>query len=138
MEQFTKNIQLVATKFPYVFTVALKLDHQTRYIGKLDKAGDGTFTTKRTERHIHRLTNSLGVNLELLQRFTFKWIVISYCGNKLVTSRNYFLKHGKVFNFEKSGYEKQAFLNLSLFGEDKAQLFERSLCQQGNLFNEAA
>lgn len=138
MNQYIQNIELIPTKFPYVFNVSLKLDHQTRYIGKLDKASEGTFSAKRTEKHLHRKTNSLGINLELLQRFNFKWIVISFCGNKLVTSRNYFLQYGKVFNFEKSGYEKQCFLTLDLWSEDKAQLFECSLSQQGNLFNEAA
>lgn len=134
MQQDTKNIELCPTKFPYVFNVSLKLDHQTRYIGKLDKAGDGTFTAKRAEKHLHLKTNSLGVNLELLQRFDFKWIVIFYCEEKLVTTRNFFLHHGRVFSFQKAGFERQCFLKLDFFGEVKAIQYEREQKSQQDLF----
>jgi hypothetical protein len=133
-----QNICLIASKFSYVFNVVLKLAHQTRYIGRLDQAGEGTFTTKRSEKHLHRKTNSLGVNLELLQRFNFKWIVIDYCGKKLETTRNFLLYHGSVFDFKKAGFEKQCFLKLNLFGRDKAEAFDRTILSQGDLFSQAA
>jgi hypothetical protein len=80
-KQYTERIQLFPTKSPYVFTVALRLDHQTRFIGKLDKAGEGTFiSNKRTEKHLFEKLSGLGVNLELLQRYKFRWVVVPYCG----------------------------------------------------------
>ena len=138
MEQFTKNLSLIPTKYPHVFNVQLKLDHETRYIGKLDKAGEGTFSTKRTPKLLFRKTNSLGINLELLQRFDFKWIVISYCGKRLVTTKNYFLSHGKVFTFRKAGFEEQCFLPLDLWGAERAIAYERSVCSQAELFSNVA
>ncbi len=133
-----QRIILSPTKLKSVWTVELHLPFETRYVGKLDKAGEGTFICKRKEKHLHWKTNSLGVNLELLQRFDFRWICIEYCGRKLFTTKLYILHHGKVFTFDKSGFETQAFLPLEAWGQDKALEFERHLNSQGNLFNEAA
>lgn len=133
-----QKISLSPTKHPSVWTVELRLPFETRYVGKLDKAGEGTFLSKRTEKHLHRKTNSLGVNLELLQRFDFRWICIEYCGRKLFTTKLYLLHYGKVFTFDKSGYESQVFLELNAWGHDKALEFEKQLCSQGGLFEAAA
>ena len=74
------------------------------------------------------LTNSL---------FLFKFIVIFYDGKTLVTSRKYFLTHGKVLKFSHSGFEPQVFLPLAEFGIDKARYFEANETLQNNLFGEA-
>ncbi len=127
---------MIPTKHSNVFDVVLQLELQQRHIGRLDTAGEGTFYTKRNEKHLHRKTNSLGLNLELLQRqdLRFSWILIEYCGKRLVTSRQFLLYHGKVFTFSNSGFEKQIFLRLDLWGEERARAFERSLSKQGDLF----
>jgi hypothetical protein len=137
-QQYTQNLSLIPTQYPHVYDVALKLDFQTRYIGKLNKSGEGTFYTKRKESHLHRKTNSLGINYELLQGNSFKWISIDYCGKKLITTKKYFLRYGRVFNFHKAGFELQCFLPLELWGREKALDFENSLPNQGSLFEEVA
>lgn len=135
--QYTQNLRLIPTKHAHVYNVQLSLDSETRYIGKLDEAGEGTFYTKRCEKHVHRKLDALGVNLELLQRsgFHFKWILISYCGEELVTSRMFFLYHGSVFNFSKAGFEKQCFLKLDFWGRERAEAFEASIGKQGDFFS---
>ena len=116
------------------------MDAETRFIGRLDEAGEGTFYTKRSQQQLHRKTNSLGLNLELVQRqdFHFEWIIIEFDGRKLITSREFLFYHGSVFNFHKAGFEKQIFLQLDYWGEDKAKDFERTLCSQVELFSEEA
>jgi len=137
--QYTERIQLFPTKSPYIFTVGLKLDHQTRFIGKLDKAGEGTFiSTKRTERHLFQKLNGLGVNEELLERFRFRWLMVPYCESKLWTSRLYLLHHGKVCTFGKAGFETQIFLPLDEWDIERAKVFEASIGKQGDLFSGAA
>lgn len=136
MNQYNKNIELIPTKYPNIFDVALRLGFQTRYIGRLDKSGEGRFLTKRKEKHIHRKTNSLGVNLELLKLQNFKWLQISLGEKKLLTTREFFLHYGKVLNFQKAGFELQSFLPLNLFGAERAIAFENN--SQGDLFNQAA
>ena len=73
------QITLSPTKNPKVFNVHLSLGFETRYIGKIDFTGEGTFITKRKTKHVHNLTNSLGLNYELLynQEILFKWIKIT-------------------------------------------------------------
>ena len=137
-QQYSQNLQLIPTKHAHCFNVQLNLEAETRYIGRLDESGDGTFYTKRLKNHLHRKTDSLGLNLELLQRqdFHFKRIVIDFDGRKLITSRNFVLYHGSIYNFRKAGFEKQIFLRLDYWGEDKAIAFEKTLCNQVELYND--
>lgn len=134
-----KIIELVPTKFPSVFQVRLNLEMQTRFIGKIDIAGDGKFLTTRKKKHLFRKTNSLGINYQLLKDETipFKQIIIDFEGDKLITSRLYFLTHSKIYTFNKAGFETQAFMSLDLFGIQKAKDFESKLKIQGNLFSES-
>jgi hypothetical protein len=138
-KQYKQRIKLFPTKSAYVFTVGLRLDHETRFIGKLDKGGEGTFiSNKRTETHLFEKLNALGVNRELCERFNFRWVVVPYCDRKLWTSRLFLLHHGKAFSFGKKGFEPQCFLALHEWGIEKAKAFEANLSKQGNLFGEAA
>ena len=135
----TKLIELIPTKYPSVFQVQLNLEMQTRFIGKLDTAGDGTFLTNRKPQHLFNKTNSLGINHYLLtdESIPFRWIVIDYDGRKLVTSRLYILTHGKCFKF--NSFDLQTFLSLPEFGLNRAREFEARQVIQENLFpNEAA
>ncbi|MCL4512022.1 MAG: hypothetical protein M1470_13270 [Bacteroidetes bacterium] len=122
------------------YTVKLSLELEGRYIGTLQPAdgfgNGGTFFCKRSERHLHRKTNSLGLNYSLLTnpQFKFKWIAIEFEGRKLVTSRAFWLARGMVFHFGKAGFELQSFPPLDEFGIDKARGFEA--IQQPELFPE--
>ena len=134
--QYKQSLRLIPTVHSHVYQVQLNLPLQSRYIGKIDEAGEGTFYTKRSEKHLHRKTNSLGLNLELVQRqdLPFKWIIIDFDGRRLVTSREFLLYHGSIYNFRKAGFEKQIFLRLDYWGEERARAFEKMLCQQVELF----
>lgn len=129
-------IHLIPTKQPDVYQVQLSLDFQNRYIGRLDISGEGTFTTSRKPEHLFKKLNSIGLNLELLKDTTiyFKWIIINFEFGKLITSRNYFLKFGKCFKFQNSGFELQCFLPVNEFGIGKARLFESRKIVQESLF----
>ena len=131
-----KLLELNPTKYPSVFKVQLNLEMQTRYIGKLDIAGEGTFLTNRKSKHLFKKLNALGVNHSLLidESIHFKWLVIDFEGKKLVTSRLYFLTYGKCYQFGKAGFELQCFLELDKFGLNAARKFEAEQVIQGSLF----
>lgn len=135
----TQKIRLLPTASPYLFTVELLLECETRRIGKLDTAGEGTFLSpNRTEKHLFKKLNALGVNLELLKLYPFRWVMIPYCGRKLWTSRVFLLNKGKVYAFNKRGFEPQVFLPLDNWGREKAEALESYLGRQGSLFDQAA
>jgi hypothetical protein len=119
--------------------VGLRLDHQTRFIGKLDKAGQGTFVSNdRTEAHLFKKLNALGINRELCERFNFRWILVPFCGRGLWTSRLYILHRGKTLTYGKAGYEAQLFLALDEWDLERAKAFEAKLGTQGDLFRGVA
>lgn len=131
-----QQIALIATKHSHLFTVQLKLEHQTRYIGKIDTAGDGTFLTKRNENQIFHKTNSVGINYSLLvdESIRFKNIVISYNGKKLYSTREYFLKKGKAFQFSNRSFELQLFICLDELNRPTVRRFEDSNWIQQDFF----
>jgi hypothetical protein len=138
MKKDNENLVLLPSRHPNVYKVVLVLLSGRRVIGRLDRAAGGIFYAKRTKDHLHRLSNSLGVNYELLTRFAFRWIFIDFDGLRLITTKNYLLRHGKVLNFSKSGFEIQIFLPIEQFGREKALEFERILPAQTELFVKAA
>jgi hypothetical protein len=138
--KYSNEIELLPTKHSGLFIVKLRLEHQTRYIGKIDIAGDGTLITTRKEKHLFKKTNSLGINYELLidSKIKFKWIIISYNKQKLISTRNYFLKKGKPFQFSNKGFELQIFVPIDELNVNIAQQFEQSLGVQQDLFSHVA
>jgi len=140
MKNSKELISLIPTNHSNVYNVRLNLDFQTRFIGKLDMAGDGTFITTRKENHLFRKTNSLGINYSLLSApdIHFKNICISYNGKNLRSTREYFLKKGKVFQFAGKGFELQCFVPIDEINMNTAKQFERSFCVQDDLFSSVA
>jgi hypothetical protein len=128
---------LIPTHRRDVFHVGLNLRSETRHIGTLDFSGEGTFYSKKSQKHLLRKENSLGINVELLERFAFRWIVIEYCGEQLVTTKAFFLAHSRIHRFDKAGFEKQRFLELRRWGKEKAVEFEQRRGEQGDLFSAA-
>jgi hypothetical protein len=110
----------------------------------MNLSDDGTFTCNRTEdKHLFRKLNALGLNYHLLNsdKVSYKWIVIDYLTaeglhRKLVTTRDYFLRYGKLYHFAKQGFELQSFLQIDHFGIEKARLFEAKKVIQQNLFGD--
>ncbi len=126
-------ISLAPTSITSIFDVLLRLPFQDKVIGQLDFRSDCTFLAKRNQKHLYRKSNSLGMNLELLERFPVHWVVIIYCGEKLVTSKDYLLHFGRIHSFEKTGFEKQVFLPLDQWGVEKAMKYEQSIQSQLDL-----
>jgi len=114
------SIQLVQTSAPNKFKVKLILPDEVRWIGELNAFKEGTFFTKRRKEHLFKKLNALGISHQILisEELDYKWIVIDYDGKRLVTSREYFLAHGKLLHFKDKGFEPQVFLPLSEFGID--------------------
>lgn len=135
----SKLIELIPTSYSHVYTVQLNLPMCTRHIGQLDTAGEGTFLTNRKPKHFFRRTNSLGLNHSLLtdESIQFKWVRILYDGHSLITSRLYFLTHGRCFKFGNAGFELQCFLPLAEFGINKARAFEAEQTEQLTLWGAA-
>ena len=133
-----KLIELIPTKYHSVYNIQLNLEAQTRYIGKLDTAGEGTFTTTRKENHLFRKTQSLGINYDFLadKSVKYKWIVISYCGKQLISTRDYFLKKGRAFQFNQKGFELQIFVPVDEMNIRTAREFDSA--QTLSLFGELA
>lgn len=132
-----KLITLIPTKRPNIFTVQLNLPYQTRYIGELNTAGDGTFSTKRKEEHIFRKLNALGLSHSLLtdDRIKFSRIVFSLNGKKLYSSRAYYLKKGTAFQFSNKSMELQMFVSLDKLNLGEVRRFETTQVIQEDLFN---
>lgn len=130
------RIILISTKTPNIFNVQLSLDFQSRFIGRLDISGEGTFTTSRRPEHLFKKTNAIGINYSLLtdSNIFFKWILIKFQNHSLVTSRDFFLENGKCFKFQSSGFELQCFLPLDKFGIETARIYEAKRVIQQNLF----
>lgn len=125
--QNTDYLKLNQSKYPHLYSVSLQIDgKQHKNIGSLDATGEGTFITTRTANHLFRGNNSLGINYQLLTSETikFRWITIDYCGLKLISSREYFLKRGKCLQFKKKGYELQLFIPLKELNINSVKKFE--------------
>ena len=132
-------LEIVPTKYAHVKNIKYHLQFKAVRLGSVDESGEGTFiATPRTETHLFRKTNSLGINYDLLvdERLKFKWIVIPYCEHKLISTRNYFLKKGKAFQFGKKGFELQIFVPVNELNIHTARKFEFYQVFQENLFAE--
>lgn len=132
-------IELAKSVNKNLLEIKLHLDFETRYIGVLSNQGAGTFFCKRNASHLFRKQNSLGINQELLTSpsIKFKWIVIDFENQRLITTRKYFLAKGRQFQFGKKGFELQVFLPLDEFGIEKARAFELNNGEQSSFnFND--
>jgi len=133
----TTSLRLVQLQHKNKFEVLLSLPSGVRKIGFLDLSHqEGIFSTYRTRKHLFRKTNSLGLNHQLLtsNEIKFKWIIMDFEEQMLVTTRQYFLAKGNVLIFGQQGFELQVFLPLSEFGKEKALAFEQTIPAQPSLF----
>lgn len=89
---------------------------------------DRTFITyRKPDNHYFIKFNAVGLNYELINRggYLFDKIKIEFGFNTLETSRKYFLANSKFLHFKRNGLDKQLFLNLNMFGMDKAEAWEK-------------
>ena len=119
--------QLIPTEQAHIFLVRLNSFNGPRYIGRLDKAGFGTFICSRNVRQILRNTNSVGIYHSLLSdpNINFKWIVIDVEGHKYYSTKEYFLTKGF---FHKNSFcpEIQLYVPIKKMNEKEIQHFERT------------
>jgi hypothetical protein len=123
-----KQITLIPTRrHPFVHQVRLNLPTGPKFIGRLDEAGEGTFYTSRSQRHILRISNSIGLNKALLEddSIFFNWIVIDLEGRKLYASREYFRSKGRTYRFANESLEPQVFMPIDELTMKAVREFEK-------------
>jgi hypothetical protein len=134
-----KSLTLSPTSKPGVSQVCLSDGFSHKTIGSYNEASK-TFTAHRNEaKHLHRNTNSLAINEAVLNELPIRWIEISYTDSsgrvqRLATSKDYILTHGKEAAYGKTGFEKQIFLPLPEWSMEKAIRFEKQRNAQLSLF----
>lgn len=97
--------------------IILNIAGDYRKARKIGTIKDDTFYCKKNERHVLRINNGIGICYDVLRDYNFKNIEINYLGKKLKTTKDYFLKHSRFFQF--GNYEKQKFLPIADFGLEK-------------------
>ncbi|RJP68410.1 MAG: hypothetical protein C4539_08970 [Ignavibacteriales bacterium] len=120
------HIVIKQTDKPHLFAVSLIQNNEERLLGILDESGEGTFITLRNDKQIFKATNSFGISYDLLTRFdiVFRNILFVLNGEqKFISSREYFLKKGKPFQFK--GHGLQLFVSLDELNNRTLQQFER-------------
>jgi len=117
--------------------IFLHLVNGKRNIGNISADGQTYTKTIVPNLHIHRKSNSIGFNYQLLKQSSFHWVVVKAEGyENLVTSRKYILENGSFLHFQNEGFEKQLFLRISDFGIGKVRQFENGIDNQQDLFCE--
>jgi len=122
---------------PKIYKVRLLLPAETRFIGAINFTGEGVYY-KKIKLSIHEFHNdsSIGFCYDLLNNNEFRWIKLFADNGVLETSRRFVLAHGTIKQFHKKNLEKQIFLQLNLFGRDRAEKWENNNGIQTNLFEE--
>lgn len=142
--QYTNLLDLIPTRKPNAYRVRLNTPLKALFIGLLDMNGEGRFVTKRDEEnHFHRNSHGIAINAALLHNpeYKFKWIEVDFLHKdgtqeKLVTSREYIKAKGKPFCYK--GWDAQVGVELSRFGREIAERFERESHSQVDLFGAEA
>jgi len=136
LKKSESNIKLIPTKNPKRFTVQLDLPSERRYIGYINRAGDGYYVTERKKEHLYRRYNSYGVSYDLIHNsnIEFEWIIIKCEGEEYLSTRDYFKHKGRITNFTKKGYELQLHVSLEQLNIKTIKEFERFTPHQFNLF----
>lgn len=125
------TLTFVPTKNPDIVDIYLA----KKQIGKIDKI-KRELILSRNLGHIHRKTNSIGINFELLsnQSIPYHYIRVKLGREELMTTRYYWKEKGIVRHY--SGFEPQSFLRLEDFGIENAVIFEKLNPKQPNLFGD--
>ena len=133
----TNSLELVQANSSHLYKIKLILRFQTRFIGTLDKSGEGTLIIHRKKEHILKKINAVGINFELLSSpdIHYKRIKI-FCDTKeLISTREYYLIKGRTFQFSNKGYELQSFVPIDELNLYTIRKFEIDKSRQGNLFD---
>lgn len=89
-----------------------------RRLGTL--AQDTLYTYRNKALHLHRISNSYGFNLKLLQLPRIKTIVLNVDNDKkYIIPKEVILDKGEILFFKQQGFEKQIFIKLSILEDYK-------------------
>lgn len=129
-----ESIHLSQTKTPHLYKIFLEIGLKKLVIGYIDTSGQGALILKKTKNQILNKINAVGINYKLLYEDKLKYNLIKIIieGREYISTREYYLMHGKVFHF--AGYELQAFVPIDELNIDTIRRFERGKNNQGNLF----
>lgn len=125
-------LQTVATPRPGVYKILLHLPTGPRNIGLID-FNQSTYYTQRNAGHLHRKSQALAINAEVVKRFKVAWVCVQYCGQVLWTTAQNLLSKGFILTFRRQGFEPQLFLKLVEWEKHKAPRPD----SQGDLFEAA-
>ena len=114
------NHILYKETLPGVWVIALQTGFTNKHIGKLHTPS-GVFECKRIRaKHLHRKTNSIAFNYNLMQSDKIKIIKLSLDDEPFYIARKYLLRVGEVYRYKKQGFELQIFVNLNYFSRTPA------------------
>lgn len=135
MRKLSNSLELVQTKSSNIFKIKFHLHSKPLYIGELDILGEGTLVIRKNSNHIFKKLNGIGINYFVLsdQRLHYRWIKIFVDGREYISTRHYYLRVGKPFQF--SGYELQICVPISELNLDTIRKFEAGENNQYNLFS---
>jgi hypothetical protein len=134
MNKLSESVHLSQTKTPHLYKIFLEIGLRKLCIGQLDTSAEGTLILKKSKEQILKKINAVGINYQLLSedKIKYKWIKIIIEGREYVSTREYYLMHGKVFHF--AGFELQSFVPIDELNLDTIRRFERTKNNQFNLF----
>ena len=111
--QNSKSLELVKSNSTHRQRIKLTVHNKPKFIGEIDSStDDGVLIIRKKPEHIFLKLNAFGINYQLLadEKLHYKWIKI-YCSNKeYISTREYYLAKGRVFQFSSKGFELQAFI----------------------------
>lgn len=92
-------------------------------VGTINYPNKTYYSARKTKKHLFKKSNSLGLPLELIERkhSGFIFICVNYENKNLWTSRLAIFRHGEILHFKAKGFEKQIFLELSKWNNNKKQ-----------------
>jgi hypothetical protein len=118
------SIHFEPSRDPNRHWVKLSDGFNSRTIGEYFSA-EKLLYTKRKFKHLHRLSNSLGVNSQLVNDYQIDMIKILYESELMYVHVGYLFHYGKIHQYGSAGYEKQIFLELSEFASTPEAAFEK-------------
>lgn len=92
-------------------------------LGKIIPRKKTFYSIKKSKKHLFRKTNSLSLSSELVEKKNsgFIYICMNYENKKLWSSRLALMKFGHVLHFKHQGFEKQIFLPLDRWHNNKSK-----------------
>jgi hypothetical protein len=129
------NSQLLETPLPDG-RIDLHIKTNNFHAGIIDPSKETFYSVKRTGKNLMRMfKSSLGINSQILNGYTFKFIVIPFENTILRTLRKKWISEGVVSPYSNFHVDQQILLSLDKINMDDADRYENEP-EQINLFSE--